>query len=380
MRAVKAPGFGDRRKAMMEDIAVLTGGKAIFEDLGISLESLGTTPTSARPRRSSSPRTTPRSSRAPARPRTCKGRIGQIRAEIDNGRSSDYDREKLQERLAKLSGGVAQIMVGAATEAEMKEKKARVEDALHATRAAVEEGILPGGGVALLQRQAAVDSRRTPRVTSASAPTSSRRALESPLRQIAQQRRRRRLDRGAERPRQQERYGLRLQRRHRVSTSDLIKAGVIDPAKVVCTALQNAASVATLLLTTEALVSVDAREEEARAAARWTKWAAWTSDQRHSADRETLESPYPTRSGAGSVFLGGRQGGTRGRLSLMPHEPLPLQVGQEDLTPHQVEIPHLHRQLELRKRHLRRQRQLHYASHRNRNRRQGDQTKPWVQA
>ena len=181
-----------------------------------------------------------------------KGRISQIRAEIDNT-SSDYDREKLQERLAKLSGGVAQVMVGAATEAEMKEKKARVEDALHATRAAVEEGILPGGGVALLEAQTAVDKLNVQGDERIGA-NIVRRALESPLRQIVH-------NAGAEgsivvqniRNNKSPSYGYNAATGEYV---DLIKAGVIDPTKVVCTALQNAASVATLLLTTEALISV----------------------------------------------------------------------------------------------------------------------------
>ena len=145
--AVKAPGFGDRRKAMLEDIAILTDGKAITEDLGIKLENIQSKISAAR-RRSSSTRTTPRSSKAPAKSRAIEGRVKQLRTQIDET-TSDYDREKLQERLAKLVGGVAIIKVGAATETEMKEKKARVEDAMHATRAAVEEGIVPGGGVAL---------------------------------------------------------------------------------------------------------------------------------------------------------------------------------------------------------------------------------------
>jgi chaperonin GroEL (HSP60 family) len=162
--AVKAPGFGDRRKAMLEDIAILTGGRAIFEDLGIKLENIELKPTSAGPRRSPSTRTTPRSSRAPAtRRHQGPHRADQAR---DRGTTSDYDREKLQERLAKLAGGVAQINVGAATEAEMKEKKARVEDALHACRAAVEEGILPGGGVARSGPARRWTRSRRPRATS----------------------------------------------------------------------------------------------------------------------------------------------------------------------------------------------------------------------
>ncbi len=249
--AVKAPGFGDRRKAMMEDLAVLTGGRAIFEDLGISLESISTADLGTAKKVVITKDDTTIVEGA-GKPKDVQARIAQIRAEIDNT-SSDYDREKLQERLAKLSGGVAQIMVGAATEAEMKEKKARVEDALHATRAAVEEGILPGGGTALLRAQEAVDKLDVQGDEHIGAAIV-RRALEAPLRQIAR-------NAGAEgsivvqtiKDNKSKAFG------YNAATGkyeELVKAGVIDPTKVVCTALQNAASVATLLLTTEALVSV----------------------------------------------------------------------------------------------------------------------------
>ena len=182
--AVKAPGFGDRRKAMLEDIAILTGGKVIAEELGIKLENVDAQATSAAPSGSSSTRTTPPSSTAPARRPTSKAASSRSAPQIDET-TSDYDREKLQERLAKLVGGVAVIKVGAATEIEMKEKKARVEDALHATRAAVEEGIVPGGGVALIRALSALDKlQRAPR-TSRSASTSSASALEEPARRIA---------------------------------------------------------------------------------------------------------------------------------------------------------------------------------------------------
>ncbi|MHC4077998.1 MAG: chaperonin GroEL, partial [Planctomycetota bacterium] len=249
--AVKAPGFGDRRKAMMEDIAILTGGRAIFEDIGISLESVTTADLgSAKKVVITKDDTTIIEGSGKAK--DVQGRIGQIKAEIERT-TSDYDSEKLQERLAKLSGGVAQIMVGAATEAEMKEKKARVEDALHATRAATEEGILPGGGVALLRAQKALKSLRSSGDERIGIDII-RRALESPLRQIAR-------NAGTD-------GSIIVQS---VNGSDdyafgynaatdaqenLMKAGVIDPTKVVCAALQNAASVSTLLLTTEALVSV----------------------------------------------------------------------------------------------------------------------------
>ena len=248
--AVKAPGFGDRRKAMLEDIAVLTGGKAIFEDLGIGLdgvtmEDLG----SAKKIVITKDDTT--IVEGAGKTAAIKGRIEQIRREMEDT-SSDYDREKLQERLAKLAGGVAQVNVGAATEVELKEKKARVEDALHATRAAVEEGILPGGGVALLRSLSALDGLRT-RGDEKVGVAIIRRALEAPIRQISR-------NAGVEgsivvqKVSESDDYSYG----YNASTDkyeDLVKSGVIDPTKVVRTALQNAASIATLLLTTEALVS-----------------------------------------------------------------------------------------------------------------------------
>ena len=249
--AVKAPGFGDRRKAMLEDLSVLTGAKAIFEDLGVTLESVGTADLGSAKKVVVTKDDTTIIEGA-GKKGDVQGRIAAIRAEIDRT-TSDYDREKLQERLAKLSGGVAQILVGAATEAEMKEKKARVEDALHATRAAVESGILPGGGVALLRVQSAIDKLDLPADERIGCEIV-RRALESPLRQIA-------VNAGVDGS-----IVIQNLREHKNPAwgynaatdkyEDLIKAGVIDPAKVACTALQNAASVATLLLTTEALVSI----------------------------------------------------------------------------------------------------------------------------
>jgi chaperonin GroEL len=249
--AVKAPGFGDRRKAMLEDIAILTGGKAIFEDLGISVESiqlsdLGT----AKKVVVTKDDTTVIEGNG--KKNDVQGRIAAVRAEIERT-TSDYDREKLQERLAKLSGGVAQILVGAATEAEMKEKKARVEDALHATRAAVESGILPGGGVALLRSQSVIEKLGLEGDERIGADIV-RRSLEAPLRQIA-------VNAGVDgsiviqgvRDNKNASWG------YNAATGvyeDMIKAGVIDPAKVTATALKNAASVSTLLLTTEALISV----------------------------------------------------------------------------------------------------------------------------
>jgi len=249
--AVKAPGFGDRRKAMMEDLAVLTGGRAIFEDIGISLESVTTADLgSAKKVVITKDDTTIIEGSGKAK--DVQGRIGQIKAEIERT-SSDYDSEKLQERLAKLSGGVAQIMVGAATEAEMKEKKARVEDALHATRAATEEGILPGGGVPLLRAQKALKSVKGSGDERIGVDII-RRALEAPLRQIARNAGTdgsiivQSVNQNDDYP-----YGYNAATD---TLENLLDAGVIDPTKVVCAALQNAASVSTLLLTTEALVSV----------------------------------------------------------------------------------------------------------------------------
>ncbi|GAB4154457.1 MAG: chaperonin GroEL [Planctomycetota bacterium] len=248
--AVKAPGFGDRRKAMLEDIAIMTGGKAIFEDLGIKLESVTTAELGSAKKVVITKDDTTIIEGA-GKKKDVQGRMEQIRAEIDRT-TSDYDREKLQERLAKLAGGVAQLMVGAATEAEMKEKKARVEDALHATRAAVAEGIVAGGGVALVRAQKALDSLKLEGDERIGCDIV-RRALEAPMRQIAQ-------NAGVDgsivvqtvRNAKEDHYGYNAATD---TYEDLVKAGVVDPAKVTCAALQNAASVATLLLTTEALIS-----------------------------------------------------------------------------------------------------------------------------
>jgi len=248
--AVKAPGFGDRRKAMLQDLAVQTGAKAIMEDLGVTLESV-TVADLGTAKKVVITKDDTTIIEGAGKKADIQGRIASIKNEIENT-SSDYDREKLQERLAKLSGGVAQILVGAATEAEMKEKKARVEDALHATRAAVESGILPGGGVALLRAQTVVDKLDVTGDEKIGAQIV-RRALEAPLRQIA-------ANAGVD-------GSIVVQNLNNAKGAegfnaatgeyeDLIKAGVIDPAKVTTTALQNAASVATLLLTTEALISV----------------------------------------------------------------------------------------------------------------------------
>ncbi len=249
--AVKAPGFGDRRKAMLEDISVLTGAKAIFEDLGVTLESV-TTADLGTAKKVVVTKDDTTIIEGAGKKNEVQGRIAAIKAEIEKT-TSDYDREKLQERLAKLSGGVAQILVGAATEAEMKEKKARVEDALHATRAAVESGILPGGGVALLRSQTVIQKLDVTGDERIGADIV-RRAVEAPIRQIA-------INAGVDGSIvvQNLRDSKNASWGYNAATNgyeDMIKAGVIDPAKVTCTALQNAASVATLLLTTEALISV----------------------------------------------------------------------------------------------------------------------------
>jgi chaperonin GroEL len=255
--AVKAPGFGDRRKAMLGDIAVLTGGKLIAEELGIKMENLELSDL-GRARKVVITKDNCTIVDGEGTTEDIEARIKQIRAQIDET-TSDYDREKLQERLAKLSGGVALIRVGAATEVEMKEKKARVEDALHATRAAVEEGILPGGGVALVRAQKALDGV----VVSGDQRFGVdiiRRAIEEPLRQIVK-------NAGGEPSIVLEQVrkgegGFGYNARSMVY-EDLLASGVIDPTKVTRSALQNAASVAGLLLTTEALVAERADEKEA---------------------------------------------------------------------------------------------------------------------
>jgi len=259
--AVKAPGFGDRRKAMMEDIGVLTGANPVFEAMGGSLE--GTTVADlGTAKKVVITKDDTLIIEGAGQKNSIQGRIAQIRGEIEACKS-DYDREKLQERLAKLSGGVAQINVGAATEAEMKEKKARVEDALHATRAAVEEGIVPGGGTALVNAIPAVEAltlKGDERVGAMIV----RRALEAPMRQIAAN-----AGQDGSVILQNVRAGKGKGYGFNASTGeyeDLIKSGVIDPKKVVRVALQNAASVASLLLTTDALVSEMPEKEKASAA------------------------------------------------------------------------------------------------------------------
>ena len=258
--AVKAPGFGDRRKAMLQDIAVLTGGQVISEEVGFKLENAVLSDLGSAKRVAIDKDNTTIIDGAGDESKI-HGRIEEIKVAIDKS-TSDYDREKLQERLAKLAGGVAVINVGAATETEMKEKKALVEDALHATRAAVEEGIVPGGGVALLRAQTALDNLDLDREDEQIGANILRRALESPIRQIAQ-------NSGAEpsivvaNVRDGDGgYGYNAQTD---TYENLVKAGVIDPTKVVRSALQNAASIASLLLTTEAVV-VERPEEEKPAA------------------------------------------------------------------------------------------------------------------
>ena len=248
--AVKAPGFGDRRKAMLEDIAILTGGKSIMEETGIKLEGVRLDDL-GRAKRVTVDKDNTTIVDGDGSQKSIEGRIKQLRTQIDET-TSDYDREKLQERLAKLAGGVAIIKVGAATETEMKEKKARVEDALHATRAAVEEGIVPGGGVALLRASKALEGLKADGDEQIGV-NIVRRACEEPLRQIV-------VNSGTEgaivvekiRENSNPNFGFNAQTD---TYEDLVVSGVIDPTKVTRTALQNAASIASLMLTTEAMVA-----------------------------------------------------------------------------------------------------------------------------
>jgi chaperonin GroEL len=247
--AVKAPGFGDRRKAMLEDIAILTGGKAIFEDLGIELSNIQMSDL-GRAKKVVVDKENTTVIEGAGSTQAIKGRIAQIRKELETT-TSDYDREKLEERLAKLAGGVAQINVGAATEIEMKQKKARVEDALHATRAAVEEGVLPGGGVAYLRALKAIDRLKLDGDQAIGA-SIVRRALYAPIKQIAQNAG---IDGGIVAQKVEENKGNYGFNADTLEYGDLVEQGVIDPTKVSRTALENAASVATLLLTTNAAIS-----------------------------------------------------------------------------------------------------------------------------
>ena len=247
---MKAPGFGDRRKAMLEDMAILTGGQVIAEELGLKLENV-TLKDLGQAKKVVIDKDDTTIIEGAGTKKDIEGRCDEIRKQIEET-TSDYDREKLQERLAKLVGGVAVLKVGAATETEMKEKKARVEDALHATRAAVEEGIVPGGGVALLRAQSSLDGLEESSRGAAAGVNIVRRAIEEPLRWIAENAgiegsivvREGEGGRGA--------FGFNAATE---VYEDLVEAGVIDPTKVVRAALQNAASVASLLLTTEALIA-----------------------------------------------------------------------------------------------------------------------------
>jgi chaperonin GroEL len=257
--AVKAPGFGDRRKAMLQDMAILTGGQVISEELGLKLENV-TMKDLGRAKKVVVDKDNTTLVDGAGAKKAIEGRIAEIRGQIDKT-TSDYDREKLQERLAKLAGGVAVVKVGAATETEMKEKKARVEDALHATRAAVEEGIVPGGGVALIRAQASLDGLEKDLSPEQTAGVSIiRRAVEEPLRRISE-------NAGVEGSIVVDKvkggkgaFGFNAATE---TYEDMIKAGVIDPTKVVRSALQNAASVAALLLTTEAMIADKPEEKEA---------------------------------------------------------------------------------------------------------------------
>jgi chaperonin GroEL len=254
--AVKAPGYGDRRKEMLKDIAVLSGGEAITEDLGIKLESV-TLEQLGRAKRVKVDKENTTIVEGGGKTNELQGRINQIKRQIEES-DSDYDKEKLQERLAKLAGGVARINVGAATETEMKEKKARVEDALHATRAAVEEGIIPGGEVGLIRSIPAVDKLKLEGDEDIGK-NIVRRALEEPLRQLV-------TNAGAEGSvvvdqvkKEKESVGYNAEANE---ITDMIKAGIIDPTKVARTALQNAASIASLLITTEAVIADKPEKEQ----------------------------------------------------------------------------------------------------------------------
>ncbi len=257
--AVKAPGFGDRRKAMLEDIAVLTAGQTVSEDLGIKLENV-TLQMLGRAKRVRIEKETTTIIDGSGDKTAIEGRIGQIKAQIEET-TSDYDKEKLQERLAKLAGGVAVIRVGGSTEVEVKEKKDRVDDALHATRAAVEEGIVPGGGVALLLAKKAAQKLKSDNAEVQAGINIVIKALEAPIRQIAQNSGvegsivvGKILDNGGDT------YGFNAQTEEYV---DMLKAGIVDPAKVVRTALQDAASIAGLLVTTESMIAEAPKRESA---------------------------------------------------------------------------------------------------------------------
>ena len=274
--AVKAPGFGDRRKAMLQDIAVLTGGQAISEDLGIKLENV-TLQMLGRAKKVMIDKENTTIVNGAGKKADIEARVAQIKAQIEET-TSDYDREKLQERLAKLAGGVAVIRVGGATEVEVKERKDRVDDAMHATRAAVEEGIVPGGGVALLRASEQLKRIRTQNDDQKTGVEIVRKALSAPARQIA-------INAGEDGSvivgkileKEQYNYGFDSQTGE---YGNLVSKGIIDPTKVVRAAIQNAASVAALLITTEAMIAELPKKNAPAAAAcpRAAAWAAWTSD------------------------------------------------------------------------------------------------------
>ena len=292
--AVKAPGFGDRRTAMLEDIAILTNGKAITEDLGLKLENVKIEDL-GEAKKVTIDKDNTTIVEGGGTQRAIAGRVKQLRTQVEDT-TSDYDREKLQERLAKLVGGVAVIKVGAATETEMKEKKARVEDAMHATKAAVEEGIVPGGGVALLRGVQALESLKLDGDQQLGV-NIIRRALEEPMRWIAQ-------NAGFEgsivvqkvRGAKNSSEGFNAQSE---KYENLVKAGVIDPTKVVRTALQNAGSIAALLLTTEALITEIPEQKSARPLAdlrTWEVWGVWEACTKEASERRTaLEGPANPR-------------------------------------------------------------------------------------
>ena len=276
--AVKAPGFGDRRKAMLEDIAILTRGTAVSDDLGIKLENVTLDMLGRAKRVRIEKENTTIIDGAGKKP-DIEARIGQIKAQIEET-TSDYDKEKLEERLAKLAGGVAVIRVGGATEVEVKEKKDRVDDAMHATRAAVEEGIVPGGGVALLRAKAAIGKLTNDNEEVQAGINIVLRAIEAPIRQIAE-------NSGVEGSivvsrvlaNKSQSFGFDAQTEEYV---DMLSAGIVDPAKVVRVALQDAASIAGLLITTEAMVAEAPKRkprQPCQAAAAWVEWAAWTTSK-----------------------------------------------------------------------------------------------------
>ena len=320
--AVKAPGFGDRRKAMLEDIAILTGGQLISEDLGIKLENV-TLAMLGRAKKVIIEKEKTTIVDGAGKKKEIEARVGQIKAQIEET-TSDYDKEKLQERLAKLAGGVAVIRVGGATEIEVKEKKDRVEDALNATRAAVEEGIVPGGGVALLRAKKAVGKITNDNPDVQAGINIVLKALEAPIRQIAE-------NSGVEGSivvgkiieNKSETFGFDAQTEEYV---DMVDKGIIDPAKVVRAALQDAASVAGLLVTTEAMVAEAPKEKarrcpRCRAAAEWAAWAEWISDPPHRDNKASNEGRGASRAlfSCGCIHLYGSRSATVRRRLCEPH-------------------------------------------------------------